>query len=149
MIFDSSLRHHRDSVYLFEKTMTAILHPSISWSSSLCMFSPLLSWLSIIALIPALRNAMKRWSVKVLRVSSPLKLRNTSYFQRIERPEEDEEEAAAAPWAELLVCIDNWYYYSLQGVSKYPKSQSKVNVASWSEMVVEGEDTSPGSLGDM
>ncbi|KAM1357751.1 hypothetical protein EV1_044474 [Malus domestica] len=85
--------------------MTAILDPSISWSSSLCMFSPLLSCVSINVLIPALRNAMKRWSVKVLRVSSPLKLRNTSYFQRFELREEDEEAAAAAPWSELLASI--------------------------------------------
>ncbi|KAM2583693.1 hypothetical protein TB2_044775 [Malus domestica] len=85
--------------------MTAILDPSISRSSSLCMFSPLVSWLSRNALIPALRNAMSRWPVKVLRVSSPLKLRNTSYFQRFELCEEDEEAAEPAPWAELLVSI--------------------------------------------
>ncbi|TQD98034.1 hypothetical protein C1H46_016299 [Malus baccata] len=59
--------------------------------------------------IPALCNAMERWSAKVVRVSSPLKLRNTSYFQWFEWHREDEEAATSVPWAELMVSIDNLY----------------------------------------
>ncbi|CAL8107929.1 unnamed protein product [Prunus armeniaca] len=47
------------------------------------------------ALIPASDNAAWRWPVKPLRVSSPLKLKNTWYFRVLEEEDgEDEEEAA-------------------------------------------------------
>ncbi|CAN6700437.1 unnamed protein product [Malus baccata var. baccata] len=53
-------------------------------------------------------------------MSSPLKLRNTSYFQRFERHGEDEEAAMAVPRAVLLVSID---YQLVQLAFKKGKSK--------------------------
>ncbi|RXH90482.1 hypothetical protein DVH24_035246 [Malus domestica] len=53
-------------------------------------------------------------------VSSPLKLRNTLYFQRFERHGEDEEAAMAVPRAVLLVSID---YQLVQLAFKKRKSK--------------------------
>ena len=57
------------------------LDSSIACRSAEDICSPLLSWSSMKVLIPHRWSASWRWSVKLLRVSSPLKLRKTSYFR--------------------------------------------------------------------
>ena len=52
--------------------------------------------LSLKVKIPERCKATYRWSVKLLRVSSPLKLRKTSYIHRLE--EEDDDVNGEAPW---------------------------------------------------
>ena len=56
------------------------LDSSIACRSAGDIFSPLLSWSSLKVLIPFRESAASRWEIKLWRVSSPLKLRKTSYF---------------------------------------------------------------------
>ena len=71
--------------------MIEILEPWIARTSSVVISSPLLSSSSIKALIPAFVNASWRWPVKFLRVSSPLKLMNTSWSEPFEKEDKDGE----------------------------------------------------------
>ena len=52
--------------------------------------------LSLKVKIPERCKAAYRWSIKLLRVSSPLKLRKTSYIHCLE--EEDDDVNCEAPW---------------------------------------------------
>lgn len=82
--------------------MTEILDPWIASINDADISVPCLSPSeSLNVLIPAPFNASYRWSVKLLRVSKPLKLKNTSYTQLLlfrafgekgEKGEKEEEE---------------------------------------------------------
>ena len=66
------------------------------------MWSPFSSlWSSLNVTIPLLSSAAYRWLTMVLRVSSPLKLRNTSYLDT--RGTEEEEEDAIVEVVERFV----------------------------------------------
>ena len=74
--------------------MTQILDPWIAALNDADINNPFLrSSVSLKVLTPAPVNVVYRWSVKVLRVSSPLKLKNTSYFLVLFEEEEEEEKA--------------------------------------------------------
>ena len=70
--------------------MTANLDSSIAFKSSKEIDVPCLSFSSSLKVnMPFCFKPAYRWSVNFLRVSSPLKLRNTSYFHLLEEEEED------------------------------------------------------------
>ena len=73
--------------------MTANLDSSIAFKSSGAIDVPCLSFSSSLKVdMPFCFKALYRWSVNLLRVSSPLKLRNTSYFPPLEQEEEEQED---------------------------------------------------------
>ncbi|PRQ31822.1 hypothetical protein RchiOBHm_Chr5g0039661 [Rosa chinensis] len=82
--------------------MTDILDSLIALKSARDITSPLLSPLSMKVLIPLLRKAVYKWLVKVVRVSSPLKFRNTSYLYEMGIEEDGEEPAAASVLQAIL-----------------------------------------------
>ena len=73
--------------------MTANLDSSIAFKSSGAIDVPRLSFSSSLKVdMPLCSKAVYRWSVNFLRVSSPLKLRNTSYFPSLKQEEEEQED---------------------------------------------------------
>ena len=73
--------------------MTANLDSSIAFKSSGAIDVPCLSFSSSLKVnMPFCFKDLYRWSVNLLRVSSPLKLRNTSYFPPLEQEEEEQED---------------------------------------------------------
>ena len=73
--------------------MTANLDSSIAFKSSGATDVPRLSFSSSLKVdMPFCSKVVYRWSVNLLRVSSPLKLRNTSYFPSLEQEEEEQED---------------------------------------------------------
>ena len=88
-IFVSSVKHHLEEAYSLERITIANLDSSIAFKSSGAMNVPRLSFSSSLKVDMPLRfKALYRWSVNFVRVSSPLKLRNTSYLH----PREEEED---------------------------------------------------------
>lgn len=75
-IFASSFRHQRDSAYLFENIVRAILDCLILAKRCLRSF-PFCSSLSMKKLIRCLLKASTRWLTKLQRSSSPRKLMKT------------------------------------------------------------------------
>jgi hypothetical protein len=67
------------------------------------MSSPLLSPSSMKVFIPLLRKAVYKWPVKLDRVSSPLKLRNTSCSYETGTEEEVEDAAAEEEDSRLVL----------------------------------------------
>ena len=73
--------------------MIANLDSSIAFKSSGAIDVPCLSFSSSLKVdMPFCFKALYKWSVNLLRVSSPLKLRNTSYFPSLKREEEEQED---------------------------------------------------------
>ena len=73
--------------------MTANLDSSIAFKSSGAIDVPCLSFSSSLKVdMPFCFKVVYRWSVNFLRVSSPLKLRNTSYFPPLEEEKQEEQE---------------------------------------------------------
>ena len=94
IIFVSSSKHHVDDAKFLEKMTIANLDSFIAFKSSGEIDFPISRFFSSLKVtMPLCFKATYRWSVKLERVSSPLKLRKTSYFhQGFEDENVDEEE---------------------------------------------------------
>ena len=77
--------------------MIANLDSSIAFKSSEVIDVPCLSFSSSLKVdMPFCFKPVYRWSVNFLRVSLPLKLRNTSYFHLLEDEEEEDADGRRA-----------------------------------------------------
>ena len=95
IIIVSSSKHHVDDAKFLERMTIANLDSFIAFKSSGEIDFPLSRFSSSRKdTMPFCFKATYRWSVKLVRVSSPLKLRKTSYFHRgVEDENDDDKEA--------------------------------------------------------